>query len=65
MIDEEAEDPNDRLDGPGVERFFDYLSYQFGVQLRACVEIHVNRQRWGGTINWPEPESVRFPDGVP
>ena len=25
--DEDAEDPNDRLDG--VERFFDYLSYQF------------------------------------
>lgn len=26
-VDEEAEDPNDRVDG--VERFFDYLSYQF------------------------------------
>ena len=25
--DEEAEDPNGRIDG--VERFFDYLSYQF------------------------------------
>ena len=27
VADEEAEDPNDRVDR--VERFFDYLSYQF------------------------------------
>ena len=27
VADEEADDPNDRVDG--VERFFDYLSYQF------------------------------------
>ena len=27
VTDGEAEDPNDRVDG--VERFFDYLSYQF------------------------------------
>ena len=27
VVDDEADDPNDRVDG--VERFFDYLSYQF------------------------------------
>ena len=35
------------------------------MKLRVYVEIHVNRKRWGGTINWPEPESVRLFGGVP
>ena len=29
------------------------------------IEFPVNRQRWGGTINWPEPESVWVTGGIP